>query len=172
MNRRFSVLLGVIVLFGLLASCTGRVKPLTKTSSPKEEPYQFARAIWLVEKEREDLIMEYQAFTKKFMDMPTTEVFRKADYFLNRHAELRQRMLGISPYNADSMAIRNKFLQAYDKEQEAYFKARESLRTGNIGQLLEAQRLFLQADGLYLAAYDELDALLGKFNMKWEDIER
>ena len=92
MNGNHRAFVSFMLLLALLAGCNGPVHAPSERAPPKQQVYQFARAIWSVEKERDQLVLEFRRFTLTFMDMPTTEVFRKGDYFLERHAELRNRM--------------------------------------------------------------------------------
>jgi len=92
----------LVLTSGLITGCgfiriAPETTPTTKaTPTTKEEVLKFARAVSAVEKDRDDLIVEYQAFTKKFLDMPTLEVFKKAEYFVKTHTELRKRILSIA----------------------------------------------------------------------------
>jgi len=165
-----SILIILVLASGLVAGCGSiRIAP-EATTTPKEEVREFAQAVSAVEKDRDDLIVEYQAFTKEFLDMSTLEVFEKAEYFVKTHTELRKRMLSIATPSLEIKEVHTKYLLGYAAENKAYLAAQSFLVSVDEEKLYDSIKLFSQADTIFLEAMDKLDKLLSQFGLKWSDI--
>lgn len=140
------------------------------TLSQKEQVVEFLRNVWSIEQDRDELIVEYQVFSQNLMDMPTLEVFSKADYFVQRHSELQQRMLDIPTSHSELKGIHTKLILAYTTEHEAYLKIQDWVYLAGEEKLYEAMDLFSEADMIFLEAYGDIDELLQQFGLDWGDI--
>jgi len=166
--RRYLILILVAILL-VSVSVAGCVKE--STLSQKEEVVEFLRNVWSIEQDRDELIVEYQVFSQNLMDMPTSEVFRRADYFVQRHSELQQRMLDIPTSHSELKGIHTKFILAYTTEHEAYLKIQDAVYLAEEEKLYEAMNLFPEADMIFLEAYGDINELLQQFGLDWEDIK-
>lgn len=160
----------LVLASGLTISCGFiRITP-EATPTPKQEVREFAQAVLSIEKDRDDLIVEYQAFTKVFLDMSTQDVFEKAAYFVKTHTDLRKRMLSIETPNMGIKEVHNKYLLGYAAENQAYLKVQSFLVSADVEKLYDSVKLFSEADTLFLEAMDKLDELLSEFGLSWSDV--
>lgn len=136
------------------------------------EVLEFARAIWLVEKERDDLMVEHQDFNEKLMDMPTATVFQKTDDFAKRSGKLKETIVNMEVPGAGSATfVHTTFMLAYAAEYKAYFEWRTAVLSADLNKLNDAIKLFYQADALFEQAYEAMDKMLKEFGLKWQDIK-
>lgn len=171
MKRYLIPIIIILVLASGMATSCGYIRITPEaTTTPKEEVREFAQAVVAVEKDRDDLIVEYQVFTKEFLDMPTLEVFRKAKYFVETHTELRKKMINIATPSIEIKEVHSKFLIAYAAENKAYLAVQSFLVSANEEKLYDSIKLFSQADTIFLEANDMLNKLLSQFGLKWSDI--
>ena len=141
-------------------------------SLSQSEILGFARAIWLVERERDDLMVEHQDFNEKLMDMPTATVFQKTDDFVKRSGKLKETIVSMkAPETESATAVHTRFMLAYAAEYKAYFEWRTAVLSADLNKLNDAIRLFYQADALFEEAYEAMDKMLKEFGLKWQDIK-
>jgi len=159
------LLIAILLVAVSVAGCVQE-----STLSQKEQVVEFLRNVWSIEQDRDELIAEYQVFSQNLMDMPTSEVFSKADYFVQRHSELQQRMLDIPTSHSELKEIHTKFILAYTTEHEAYLKIQDWVYLAEGEKLYEAMDLFSEADMIFLEAHGNIDELLQQFGLDWEDI--
>ena len=170
--KRYLIPILIISLLasGLAVGCgSTRIAP-EATTTPKEEVREFAQAVVAIEKDRDDLIVEYQASTKESLDMSTMEVFEKAEYFVKTHAKLRKRMLSTATPSLEIKEVHSKFLIAYAAENKAYLAVQSFLVSVDEEKLYDSIKLFSEADTIFLQANDMLNKLLSKFGLQWSDI--
>ena len=178
MKRYLIPILGAILVLtsGLAQSCSQKTE-----SPPSEAPasqlsasevLEFARAIWLVEQERDDLMVEHQDFNEKLMDMPTATVFQKTDDFVKRSGKLKEMIVNMEVPGADSATfVHTTFMLAYAAEYKAYFEWRTAVLSADLNKLNDAIKLFYQADALFEEAYEAMDKMLEEFGLKWQNIK-
>jgi len=163
------ILLTVLLIPGVLVSGCGFIR-VSPEITPKEELRVFGSAVLKVEDDRDDLIGEYQSFTKVFLDMSTQAVFERAKYFVETHTELRKRILSIETPNLEIKEVHNKYVLAYAAENQAYLKVQAFLVSADEEELYDSMKLFSEADIIFLEAIDKLDELLSNYGLEWSDI--
>ena len=166
------ILIAILVLTPvLLESCS------QKTETPDSQIYtgkvlEFARAIRLVEKDRNTLMTEHENFSEHLMDMPTATVFQETDDFVNRSGKLRERIVSIKAPEVESAFVTHaNFMVAYAVEHKAYSEWRTAVQSADQNKLSDAEELFYQAEKLFHAAYAEMNKMLKEFGLKWQDTE-
>jgi len=124
----------------------------------------------VVERERDELREQYDAFTKEFLDMSTREALAKADYFVNTNQEVTGRILFIVTPNREIEEVFWKFAAAYLVEGEAYHATQASFVLGREERLHTSIELFAEADTMFDEAYGRMNTLLRQFGLTWSDI--
>ncbi len=171
MKRYLMPIMVVLVLVSVtITGCALGIRIREDSSAPKEEVRAFAVAVLKVEDDRDDLIGEYQSFTKVFLDMSTQAVFERAKYFVETHTELRKRMLSIETPNLEIKEVHSKYILAYAAENQAYLKVQSFLISADEEKLYDSIKLFSEADTIFLEAIDMLDELLSEYGLKWSDV--
>jgi len=164
-RKGFIIALALLLITAHSLGCAEQTKPT------KEDVLKFAQAISVVETDRDALIVEYQAFAEGFLDMPTLQVFEKAEYFFKTHTDLRKRILNIPTPTLEIKQVHSKFVIAYAAENKAYLAIQSFLVSGDEEGLHTAVNLFSQADTIFVEAYNMMDKLLWQFGLKWSDIQ-
>lgn len=161
--KLYIVLISVLVILtsGSVVSCTEQGK------SEKQNVIEFAQTIEALERDRDGLIVEYQEFSRNFMDMRTVDVFEKAEYFVITHTELRNLLLEIDKPTKECKEVHSKFVLAYAAESKAYVVYRSFLHTIDEEKLYEAMELFSKADIFFMEAYRAMDDLLARYGSSW-----
>ena len=177
--KRYSIpiLLAILVLAsGVLLGCRQKGDtPASQTPASQifaSEILEFAGAILLVEKDRDDLMVEHQDFNEKLMDMPTATVFQKTDDFVKRSGKLKEMIVNMEVPGADSATfVHTTFMLAYAAEYKAYFEWSTAVLSADLNKLNDAIKLFYQADALFEEAYEAMDKMLEEFGLKWQNIK-